>query len=98
MPQRLASVSINSRDWRLVRLPRPVALVSPMDTGNRADRPLEGKPRIIAFAMADDLTEARRQLIARSTSSAALVERSIAAAQPPRAAAAFVATSFASAR
>ncbi|HEV7578159.1 MAG TPA: amidase [Caldimonas sp.] len=48
--------------------------------------------------MADDLTEARRQLIARSASAAALVERSIAAAATPRAAPAFVATSFAAAR
>ena len=43
------------------RLPRPVALVFPMKTRNRADRPLEAKREIIAFAMADDLTEARRQ-------------------------------------
>ena len=48
--------------------------------------------------MADDLTEARRQLIARSISAGAFVERSIAAAQTPHAAPAFVATSFAAAR
>ena len=48
--------------------------------------------------MADDLSEARRQIIARSTSATAFVERSIAAAQSARAAPAFVATSFASAR
>jgi aspartyl-tRNA(Asn)/glutamyl-tRNA(Gln) amidotransferase subunit A len=48
--------------------------------------------------MADDLLEARRQIVARGTSAAALVERSIAAAQAPRAGPAFVATSFGSAR
>ncbi len=48
--------------------------------------------------MVDDLTEARRQIIARSTSAATLIEQSIAAAGTPRAAPAFVATSFASAR
>ncbi len=48
--------------------------------------------------MADDLTEARRQLMAGSVSAGALLERSIAAAQTPRAAPAFVSSSFAAAR
>jgi aspartyl-tRNA(Asn)/glutamyl-tRNA(Gln) amidotransferase subunit A len=48
--------------------------------------------------MADDLTEARRQLVAGRISAGALMERSIAAAQAPRAAAAFLSTSFAVAR
>ena len=48
--------------------------------------------------MADDLTEARRRILARATSARALVERSIERAETPPGAAAFVATSFASAR
>ena len=48
--------------------------------------------------MADDLTQARRQLVERAASAQALMERSIAAAEAPRARAAFVATSFAAAR
>ena len=48
--------------------------------------------------MADDLTEARRQLEARASSARALMERSIAAAQAPRARPAFLATSFEAAR
>jgi len=48
--------------------------------------------------MADDLTEARRQLVARTVSAPDLMERSIAAAEAPRAQAAFVATAFAPAR
>lgn len=48
--------------------------------------------------MADDLTEARRQLVARAASASELIERSISAADAPRARPAFVATSFAAAR
>ncbi|HEY4959088.1 MAG TPA: amidase family protein, partial [Caldimonas sp.] len=44
--------------------------------------------------MSDDLTHARRQILAKATSASALVERSIAAAQAPRSARAFIATSF----
>ena len=48
--------------------------------------------------MADDLTEARRQLVARATSAHELIERSIDAAQAARARPAFIATSFPDAR
>jgi len=48
--------------------------------------------------MADDLTQARRQLVERAASAQALMERSIDAAEAPRARPAFVATSFAAAR
>ena len=48
--------------------------------------------------MSDDLTEARRKILARSTSAAALVERSIAAAGAVHVAPAFVATSSEQAR
>ncbi len=48
--------------------------------------------------MPDDLIDARRQIRARSTTAAALVERSIAAAQSRLAAPAFLATWFAGAR
>ena len=48
--------------------------------------------------MADDLTEARRQLVAHAASSRELMERSIDAAEGARAKPAFVATSFAAAR
>ncbi|HSC62303.1 MAG TPA: amidase [Caldimonas sp.] len=48
--------------------------------------------------MADDLTQARRQLAAGATSALALIEHSIEAAQAVRARPAFVATSFAAAR
>jgi amidase/aspartyl-tRNA(Asn)/glutamyl-tRNA(Gln) amidotransferase subunit A len=48
--------------------------------------------------MADDLTEARRQLVARATSAHELIERSIGASQSARVQPAFVATAFPSAR
>ncbi len=48
--------------------------------------------------MSDDLTEARRQILARSTSAAVLVERSIAAAGREHVAPAFIATAFERAR
>ena len=48
--------------------------------------------------MADDLTEARRQLVAHAASAGELIERSISAAEAPRARPALVATSFAAAR
>lgn len=48
--------------------------------------------------MSDDLTEARRQILARSTPAAAFVERSIAAAGLPHVAPAFLGTSFERAR
>jgi aspartyl-tRNA(Asn)/glutamyl-tRNA(Gln) amidotransferase subunit A len=48
--------------------------------------------------MSEDLTEARRQILARSTAAAALVERSIAAAGLAQVAPAFVATGFEAAR
>ena len=48
--------------------------------------------------MADDLTEARRQLVARTASAAELIERSIAAAEAAIARPAFVETSFPAAR
>ena len=48
--------------------------------------------------MADDLTEARRQLVARAVSAHELIERSIDAAQAARTKPAFVATSFPAAR
>ena len=48
--------------------------------------------------MADDLTEARRQLVARAASAHELIERSIDAARAARAQPAFVATSFPTAR
>jgi len=48
--------------------------------------------------MADDLIEARRRIVTRAVSAGALIEHSIAAAGAPRARAAFVATSFATAR
>src|SRR4029079_15714752 len=57
-----------------------------------------GKARNYSIPMADDLTEARRQLVARTVSARDLMERSIAAAEAPPARAAFVATSFAAAR
>jgi len=48
--------------------------------------------------MADDLTQARRRLVARAGSAHDLIERSIDAARAPRARPAFVATSFPEAR
>jgi len=48
--------------------------------------------------MADDLTEARRRLVARAASAHEMIERSIAAAGDARAQPAFVATSFPAAR
>jgi len=48
--------------------------------------------------MADDLTEARRQLVAHAASARELIERSIDAAQATHAKAAFVGTSFAGGR
>ena len=48
--------------------------------------------------MADDLTEARRRLVARAASAHEMIERSIAAAQAAPAQPAFVATSFPAAR
>ena len=48
--------------------------------------------------MADDLTEARRQLVARAVSAHELIERSIDAAQAARTKPAFIATSFPAAR
>ncbi len=48
--------------------------------------------------MSDDLTEARRQILARSTSAAALVERSIAAAGLAQVESAFLTTGFERAR
>ena len=48
--------------------------------------------------MSDDLTEARRQILARSTPAAAFVERSIAAAGLPHVAPAFLGTSLERAR
>ncbi len=48
--------------------------------------------------MSDDLVEAHRQVLSRSTSAVALIERSIAAAQLANVAPSFVSTSFDSAR
>ncbi len=48
--------------------------------------------------MSDDITEARRQVLSRSTPAAAFVERSVAAASVATVAPSFVATRFASAR
>jgi len=48
--------------------------------------------------MADDLIEARRRIVTRAAAAGELIERSIAAVGAPRARAAFVATSFATAR
>jgi len=48
--------------------------------------------------MADDLTQARRQLVERVASAQGLMERSIDAAQAPRAKPAFVATAFTAGR
>ena len=48
--------------------------------------------------MSDDLTEARRQILQRASSASGMVEHSIAAAQGPSSARAFVSTSFDGAR
>ena len=62
------------------RLPRPVGWSHHGDrqSGRSSAR---GKARDYSIAMADDLTEARRRIVARAASAAELVERSIAAAR-----------------
>ena len=60
--------------------------------------PPRAKHVIVASVMRSDLTDARAGLIARRTSAAEMVERSIAASRAPNCAHAFLATSFDAAR
>jgi len=80
------------------RLPRLAAVAFRMKAIGPGCSSARGKALDSSIAMADDLTEARRRIVARGTSAGDLVERAIAVAQTPPAAAAFVATSPAAAR
>jgi len=80
------------------RLPRPAAVAFRMKAIGPGCSSARGKALDSSIAMADDLTEARRRIVARRASATDLVERAIAVAQTPAATAAFVATSPAAAR
>src|SRR6478735_7246125 len=80
------------------RLPRRSSGLHHENLKNPDRSSARGKARDCSIAMSADLTAARRQIVEGRASAAALLEESIAAAEAPRSARAFITTSFDSAR